>query len=62
MLIHNDEVLTVSEAARLLKMSPDAVRRWVRDGHLRAYRVGPRGPYRIEAAALRDYLRSGPRN
>lgn len=53
------DLLTVSEAARLLKMSPDAVRRWVREGRLKAYRVGENGPYRITMGALHDYVTRG---
>lgn len=36
------ELLTVSEAARLLKVSVVTLQRWLKQGRLRAYRVGPR--------------------
>jgi len=34
MLIAHQDYLTVSEAAAHLRVSPDAVRRWAREGHL----------------------------
>lgn len=39
----NDELLTIKEAATLLKMSSVTVRRWLKQGRLVGYRVGPRG-------------------
>ncbi len=36
------EYYTVSEAARLLKVSPATIWRWIEAGKLRAYRVGPK--------------------
>jgi excisionase family DNA binding protein len=38
----NDELLTIKEAAALLKMSVVTVRRWLKQGRLVGYRVGPR--------------------
>ncbi|MBI4505056.1 MAG: helix-turn-helix domain-containing protein [Chloroflexi bacterium] len=36
------ELLTVAEAAELLKVSAVTLRRWLRQGRLPAYRLGPR--------------------
>ncbi|GAC1448493.1 MAG: hypothetical protein PVSMB4_05710 [Ktedonobacterales bacterium] len=36
------EFLTVHEAAKLLKVSPVTIKRWLKQGRLRAYHVGPR--------------------
>jgi excisionase family DNA binding protein len=36
------EYCTVREAARLLKVSPATIWRWIEAGKLRAYRVGPK--------------------
>jgi excisionase family DNA binding protein len=37
-----DKALTVSAAAAHLNVTPRTVRRWIKQGRLRAYRVGPR--------------------
>lgn len=37
-----DELLTVAEAAALLKVSQVTLRRWIKQGRLAACRVGPR--------------------
>jgi excisionase family DNA binding protein len=39
---HDDELLTIKEAAALLKMSTVTVRRWLKQGRLVGYRVGAR--------------------
>lgn len=36
------ELMTVREAATLLKISPVTIKRWLKQGRLRAYHVGPR--------------------
>lgn len=38
----NDELLTIKEAAALLKMSTVTVSRWLKQGRLVGYKVGPR--------------------
>lgn len=52
-----DQLLTIREAARLLRVSTDTVRRRIADGQLEAQRVGELGPLRIPARAVRDLLR-----
>jgi excisionase family DNA binding protein len=37
-----DDFVTVSEAASLLRVAPGTVRRWIRAGEVPAYRLGPR--------------------
>ena len=36
------DLMTVREAASLLKISPVTIKRWLKQGRLRAYHVGPR--------------------
>jgi excisionase family DNA binding protein len=36
----NDEVLTIEEAAQLLKVNPETVRRWIRRGELPVIKRG----------------------
>jgi excisionase family DNA binding protein len=50
------DVLTVSEAARYLKVEEIDVRHLIEDGELQAKAVG--GDYRISSAALQNYLDS----
>lgn len=38
----DEELVTIAEAARVLKVSPSTIRRWIGDGDLPAYRVGHR--------------------
>lgn len=38
----DEEYLTVSEAAALLRVAPSTIRRWIREGELPAYRLGRR--------------------
>jgi excisionase family DNA binding protein len=38
----DEQMLTVAEAAEMLRVSPSTVRRWIREGEIRAYRIGRR--------------------
>ena len=42
-----ETLLTVREAAQLLNMHSNTLRRWTERGILRAYRIGPRGDRRL---------------
>jgi excisionase family DNA binding protein len=46
---------TISEAARLLRVSDQSVRRWVKAGELRAYK--PKKEYRIAESDLEEFLK-----
>jgi excisionase family DNA binding protein len=37
-----DDFVTVAEAAALLRVAPSTIRRWIRQGTVPAYRIGPR--------------------
>ncbi len=45
------DLLTVAEAATVLKVSPITIHRWLKQGRLTAYRVGPRA-VRISSSEL----------
>ena len=36
----NDEILTIEEAAQLLKVNPETIRRWIRRGELPVIKRG----------------------
>lgn len=54
-----DRPLTISEVAKLLRIQPNKVLNWVRDGELRGYNVatkqGKRPRYRINPEDLTDF-------
>lgn len=47
------EWMTPGEVARRLRVTPGAVRLWVRDGYLRSTRT-PGGKYRIDRASVEE--------
>ncbi len=54
-----DEFLTPDEIGRKFKVKPDTVRGWVRDGRIRAIRLGSngrRGPIRIAASDVERFI------
>lgn len=53
------ELLTPTEVAETLRIAPETVRRMVRRGELRGYRVGTQGCYRVDAEAVRELVGEG---
>ncbi|MBI2761847.1 MAG: helix-turn-helix domain-containing protein [Chloroflexi bacterium] len=53
---HDSDLLTIAEATHLLKVSRVTLHRWLRDGRLPAYQVGPRA-VRIRRADLQAMMR-----
>jgi excisionase family DNA binding protein len=51
---------TVKEAAAVLELTPDSVRRLVREGRLRAVRMPGTRKYRFLGADLARYLKGEP--
>lgn len=49
------EILTLAEAAEMLRLSPAAVRRRIRDGQITAWNERGRAGWRIPAEALTAY-------
>ncbi len=59
---HNDELLTVREVARRLRVDDTTVRRWIKHGTLEAVslpHVGKRQAYRVRRSTI-DLLLSQP--
>lgn len=50
-------MLTVKEAAQLLYVHENTVRRWTEQGILKSYRIGPRGDRRFRAEDINRLLR-----
>lgn len=53
-----DEVLTLKQVARLLGMSLDTIRRAIKAGKLRGFRLNEKGHFRIRRSSIEQYLRS----
>ena len=54
-----NELLTLEEAAKILKVNPETLRRWDKEGHLKAVRVGTRrgvGDRRYRKEDINRYL------
>jgi excisionase family DNA binding protein len=49
-------LLDVTQAARRLHVSEHTIRRRLRDGSLRGFRIAPRGGIRIDERSLEDLL------
>ena len=57
MLLVADELLTVQEVAQRLKVHPQTVLRWLRDGALHGVRLGGRrAGWRVKESDLEAYL------
>lgn len=54
MLVSEQELMTIQEVAKRLRVHPDTVRRMIKDGELRATRV--RLQYRIYRDSVEQYL------
>ena len=53
----DDQVLTVPEVARRLRVTPETVRRWLRTGELRGVRFSDRGGWRVLSSEVERKLR-----
>ncbi len=53
----NDETITVNEAAEMLRVSPQSVRRWLKDGHLKGAKVGKGKLWRLNRREVESYLK-----
>ena len=54
----NETLMTLKEVAVLLRAHPNSVRRWVDEGFLKSYRLGPRGDRRFRRQDLFEFLGS----
>lgn len=54
----NEDLLTTSEAAQLLKVASNTIRKWSERGLISSYRIGPRGDRRFDRTEVIEYLKS----
>jgi len=52
----SERMLTIQEAAHLLHVHANTVRRWSNSGQLRAYRIGRRGDRRFKQEDILRFL------
>ena len=58
--MQDEELLTVAEVAARLKVPPSTVRRWIREGKLRATMMGgTKTGYRVPSGEVRRLVASG---
>lgn len=57
---NRDALLTTAEAAELLNVHINTVRRWSNNGILTTYRVGPRGDRRFRRRDIDNFLLKKP--
>ena len=50
-------LMTTEDVAIYLRITPDVVRAWIRNGKLAALRLGPTGPYRVRPEDIAALLR-----
>ncbi len=54
----NEQSFTPEEAAKILKVSPQTLRRWLRTGSIRGTKVGDGKLWRISQSTIDQYLES----
>ena len=55
-MFRRDDILTIQEVAKLLKVSNRTVYRWIESGDLKVARIG-RKTYRVFESDLRKFIR-----
>jgi len=53
-----NKMLTVNEVADLLQVHTTTIRRWEREGHLKSYRLGPKGSIRFKNEDITEFIDS----
>jgi excisionase family DNA binding protein len=54
----SDKMLTVVQVAEWLQVHPDTVKRWLRDGNLKGFRLGGnRAGWRVRESELERFVR-----
>lgn len=53
--MENEKYYTPSEIAKIFNFSPEGIRKWIKQGKLKAIRLGSR--WRIPESALQEFLK-----
>ena len=56
--LNEDGLITLREAARLLGLHPETVRRWSDSGVIPVYRLGERRDRRFKVSEIQEYIKS----
>jgi len=56
-----DKLIDINEAASLIKVNPETLRRWDRDGKLIAIKVNNRGDRRYKEADILEFIKVNPK-
>jgi len=51
-----DKMLTVKDAAEIIHVHPNTLRRWHEKGRIRAYRIGTRGDRRFMQSDIASFV------
>ncbi len=54
--MEDQNLLTVIEVAKRLRVTPEAVRRWLRAGQLKGFMLGDRGGWRVRAGEVESFI------
>lgn len=57
-----EELLTLSEAAKILKVHPNTLRLWDKNGVLKAVRIGVKKTRRYKKEDIEKFIREGQSN
>ncbi len=57
-----DKLLTPADAARLLQVSPDTVRNWLRKGVIKGTKVGKGRLWRISESTIDEFVAAAQSN
>jgi len=54
-----EELLTVEEASTRLRVHPESLRRWLREGRITGYRLSRRAGWRVPVGEIQRVLEEG---
>ena len=58
--MEHDHLYTTAEVAERLRVHPETVRQWLRDGEMRGTILGRKAGWRVPETELRRFIEEGP--